>query len=334
MEVNYQLLENDFKKQYADLFFYYLRKIYFKIILISLLISVLFTINKFDIITFVLMFFGTIIFFLILNFGNMFYDLIKIYRNKTLNKIVELNIALSNEVLIFNYTSEKNESKQIEYKINDIKEIIEIKNHLYIIFKNNTSFFLKKGNTEFEKLLKTEFKKCEITFQDSNLIDTNSNSNNSKNYYWLLLLGLIPGVGLIVGCVYFFLGFYRNNSMFKIIGASNIVMSIFLIDIIEIVGQKSEINIDSEKNIVMENLNDLVRDIEFYKLKQGDYPYQINDVKIYNKNLNDLDLFNKEKYHDDYNPVFYYKKTIDGYILKSVGPDGVLNTKDDIYPEY
>ena len=78
-------------------------------------------------------------------------------------------------------------------------------------------------------------------------------------------------------------------------------------------------------------INSLVRDIEYYKLKNGSYPNSLeqlssndNIVQIYDPILTRRPGANETK--------FNYKKTGDTYILFSSGLDRIANTKDDIYP--
>jgi hypothetical protein len=82
-------------------------------------------------------------------------------------------------------------------------------------------------------------------------------------------------------------------------------------------------------------LNDAVKEIEFYKLQHGSYPHSLDDLKGQQK----------DSFSSIYDPTamerggkpnmeFYYQLDPSGkfYYLRSVGPDGIPFTDDDILP--
>lgn len=152
----------------------------------------------------------------------------------------------------------------------------------------------------------------------------------SKSLYKLGFVGLIPNFGLISGAILIFQGFIRKDNKMKIIGVAGIIFTplfwyIFL-------------NSDFQKNNLIQftniQLNTVVKDLEFYKSKNGQYPDSLGQLKSQNKFLNDQELFSNEFDFKKSKPArFYYKKVENDYVLKSFGPDLILNTKDDIYPE-
>jgi len=74
--------------------------------------------------------------------------------------------------------------------------------------------------------------------------------------------------------------------------------------------------------------------LEFYKSKNDQYPDSLAQLKPQNKFFIDQEFFSDEFDFKKVKPArFYYKKERNNYILKSFGPDLILNTKDDIYPE-
>ena len=77
-------------------------------------------------------------------------------------------------------------------------------------------------------------------------------------------------------------------------------------------------------------LNSLVKNIEFYKLQNGVYPDSLKQLLIDDKvaPIHDPIAGMKSK-RDNY---FNYRKVNDNYTLFSSGPDGIPNTKDDLYP--
>ena len=152
----------------------------------------------------------------------------------------------------------------------------------------------------------------------------------SKNLYKLGSVGLIPNFGLIFGAILIFQGFLRKDNKMKIIGVAGIIFTplfwyIFL-------------NSDFQKNNLTQftniQLNTIVKDLEFYKGINGQYPDSLGQLKSQNKFLNDQELFSNEFDFSKSKPArFYYKKVENDYVLKLSGPDLILNTEDDIYPE-
>src|SRR5580704_4734419 len=83
-------------------------------------------------------------------------------------------------------------------------------------------------------------------------------------------------------------------------------------------------------------LNDCVKEIEFYKIQHGHYPASLTDVdpkdtktqfpKCIDPTI--IDFSPKRDRH------FFYQLDLSGsfYFLRSVGPDGVPFTSDDIVP--
>lgn len=74
-------------------------------------------------------------------------------------------------------------------------------------------------------------------------------------------------------------------------------------------------------------LNNIVKEIEFYKMQHGIYPDSLKQLKV-----SGLTILNDPMLDDEKNDLFNYHKIDDKYTLFSSGVDGIPNTKDDIYP--
>lgn len=161
------------------------------------------------------------------------------------------------------------------------------------------------------------------------------NNNQHKNIYWLGYLGLIPNIGLIIGAVLLIKGFGRSDNNLKLIGIGNILFTpLFWFIFLNFMVNTSVLN---KSNIKFTNkfLNEIVRDLENYKYENGIYPDSLAMLRKQNRLLNDNEIFHEFKFLIKPKPnKFYYKRTDSNYILKSWGPDKILNTKDDIYPRY
>jgi len=83
------------------------------------------------------------------------------------------------------------------------------------------------------------------------------------------------------------------------------------------------------------SLNTLVQAVEFYKVQHGSYPESLKalqeslpkDSMVFVNDPTDVKLGGKPRY-------FYYERVgTDHYYLRSVGPDGLPFTSDDILPQ-
>ena len=82
--------------------------------------------------------------------------------------------------------------------------------------------------------------------------------------------------------------------------------------------------------IAQKKLNNLVPEIEFFKLKKGRYPDSLEQLLEVNE-LTDFSDPVSGNGGDNYRP-FNYKKIGQHYTLFSSGIDQIINTNDDIYP--
>ena len=78
-------------------------------------------------------------------------------------------------------------------------------------------------------------------------------------------------------------------------------------------------------------INGVVKELEFYKLKNGSYPDSLEQLP---RNQDIFSIYDPllSRRPGTKNTKFNYKKTGDTYILFSSGIDRIPNTKDDIYP--
>ena len=150
--------------------------------------------------------------------------------------------------------------------------------------------------------------------------------NNRRFYYWGLL-GLIPGIGAIAGIVLIYKALIRKDRILAIIGFAGILVTIaFYYSMVE--------NPAARKRwaaISYTQINNLVSDIEFYKLKKGNVPDNLQTLRLFNKHAFIYDILTVHAFArqlKEYN----YKKMGDKYLLFSSGIDEIPNTPDDIYP--
>ncbi len=152
-----------------------------------------------------------------------------------------------------------------------------------------------------------------------------------KPPYLLGLLCLIPFLGGLAGITLLVLGIvYYKNVWFSLIGGAGIILGIaaWLIAF-SMVWHTSGVK-NGFLQLSQMQLNELVKDVEFYKLQHGEYPYSLKQLSTHNAFANITDPSQAFNRHNIY---YNYKKIGDKYTLFSSGADGLPNTKDDMYPQ-
>jgi hypothetical protein len=154
----------------------------------------------------------------------------------------------------------------------------------------------------------------------------------SRPPYLLGLLCLIPLVGAFVGLALILYGLIRyKDKWLTIIGAAGIAWTIIIYSTLFYAGMHSSAFRKNFEIIAQMQLNNLVKNIEFYKLSHGQYP---DDLQQLLKDdplapINDA----AQGMNIRGNTYFNYQKIGDKYTLFSSGQDGIPNTKDDLFPQ-
>lgn len=81
-----------------------------------------------------------------------------------------------------------------------------------------------------------------------------------------------------------------------------------------------------------ENLNSLANVIELYKIKVGQYPDSLAQLKGIDSAVSYHDPLLGRRMGNSVKARYEYQKTATGYRLFSAGEDCTPNTKDDLYP--
>lgn len=148
------------------------------------------------------------------------------------------------------------------------------------------------------------------------------------------LIGVILGIAAIVFGAIALYKLKRDKNSGKRMAITGIILSIFGILFTFILygslfyfgfvakgGPFAEVKVEASKMILTQNAGYL----ELYKKSHGSYPKKLEDLS-------------KKGYaafpSDHYLKPLFYKVSDDGrsYELRSLGPDGIFNTPDDIYP--
>ena len=78
-------------------------------------------------------------------------------------------------------------------------------------------------------------------------------------------------------------------------------------------------------------LNSLIKNIEYYKLVHGKYPFSLTQLENENEFVFITDPTQSTQNRKNIN--YNYKNLGDKYLLFSSGTDGIPNTEDDIFPQ-
>ena len=165
-----------------------------------------------------------------------------------------------------------------------------------------------------------------IEFENAN--PKNVSKEMNKPPYLLGLLGFIPLVGFFVGIGLTLYGLIKyKDKKLVIIGVFCMLFTVFVYSFMIFGLDKFSKVKESWAELSQHQINELVKDVEYYKLQNGKYPESLKQLS--NVNIQDpvKGLNAREK------DVFIYKNLGDKYLLFSVGLDWKPNTKDDIYPK-
>jgi hypothetical protein len=146
----------------------------------------------------------------------------------------------------------------------------------------------------------------------------------------------IPLIGVFFGLIAIVWGIVRRVRSLIMLGACGILFTIVIYSALFYFGfhQRGGVYDKMRAQMAATMLNSAVKEIEYYKLQHGHYP----------ASLQDLDTKDPKKLPTIFDPTamerkgadkyFYYELDASGtsYFLRSVGPDGIPFTADDILP--
>jgi hypothetical protein len=149
--------------------------------------------------------------------------------------------------------------------------------------------------------------------------------------YLLGIFCFIPILGIFVGIVIILLGIFQYKDKVLIaLGSLGIIFTIVLYSVLfpELWSKK-----ETDKqfaNLVQIQLNSLIKDIEFYKLQNGKYPEELEQLQGSNSMIM---IYDPLQAGNKTNSKYNYGLIGEKYRLYSSGIDRIPNTKDDIFPE-
>jgi len=172
---------------------------------------------------------------------------------------------------------------------------------------------------------------------DDSQPDNNSSSSVGWIPYVLAGISFIPCLGVPFGIVAIIWGIIKKAWVVVLLGSLGIAFTVVLYGALFYLGmyQRGGPYDQLRAKMAVSMLNSTVKEIEFYKVQHGSYP----------KSLADLDAQEKNGFVSSTDPTaierkgpmdarFYYELDPSGkfYYVRSVGPDGIPFTADDILP--
>lgn len=158
------------------------------------------------------------------------------------------------------------------------------------------------------------------------------NFKSARHLYARGWLGLIPLVGGFVGLGLIVLGIFKyRDKKLILIGTTALLFTVIIYSSLFYYFQYSEAGAKEFAKTTPALLNNVVKDIEFYKLQNGSYPDSLEQLLPNDKFVMIHDVLSSRGFSRT-TAKFNYKKIGSKYLLYSSGIDRVPNTKDDIYP--
>jgi hypothetical protein len=146
-------------------------------------------------------------------------------------------------------------------------------------------------------------------------------------------LAIVPFIGGVLGVFYIIFGLTKfKNTLLVIIG----FLGLFLSGVMPLVVRHYSTHRgpfdNSRIKVSKKRMGVLVKEIEFYRLTNGDYPFNLVELKGGRQDIIVLDQI-QDVNRELSDKSFFYEKKGSKYYLFSKGFDGIPFTKDDIYPD-
>ena len=306
-----------------------------KRLLLKLLFRKYFSFKRLSILLILLLFIGIQYDFRFMLYGFLLYTMFYFvnYLNSLSNSKKLTDLRKSETTFKISETNDglKLESEQCEKKImcRLIERVSKIENYLLVCLLDDSVVIIPTSSFT-DKEMENSF----IELINNGIIAARGSLKVSlflKPPYFLGILCFIPVLGVLVGITLIFLGIFQyKNRILIMLGIIGIVFTFVLYMIwFPPIWNKNE----RDKQITglsQTFLNNLVKDIELYKLQHGHYPEKLELLQSPNTIIMIIDPLQSEKNKD---AVFNYSVIGDKYTVFSSGIDGIPKTEDDIYPQ-
>jgi hypothetical protein len=231
--------------------------------------------------------------------------------------------------------------KEIFLKREFIKKVYDTSNYIGIILldeqlgKPYKRLFVipKHSFTTADETNKFLYNICGFAFKNANQV--NGNYPYQQKYrpsYAIGFLGFIPLIGAINGIIMVVRGLSQYKDLkYTLIGLAGILFTVVVYGSLFYQVRYGAAFKQSNKLMAQDNLNGLVKSIEFYKLQHSHYPDSLRQINtsgfvfIYDSMDQSQALSKQTK-------LYYYKRIGNKYTLFSSGFDGKPYTNDDVFP--
>lgn len=157
-------------------------------------------------------------------------------------------------------------------------------------------------------------------------------STKSKPPYLLGILCLLPLIGGLVGLGLLLYGIIKYKDKWLVmIGAFGILFTVGVYSFLFYYIKNGESSKQGFAKISQIQLNNLVKNIEFYKLQHGQYPDDLQELLKDDKLCPVHDPIQSVQHRQ--NTIYNYERIDNRYTLFSSGQDGKPHTKDDLFPQ-
>lgn len=331
MEIEFQTTKTDYKSFYRYYYRNKLQKNIVSVILIALVIGYVFTGQPFQFSKFI---YGTIISTFLLT-GIVFLapyliSLNSVYKlvSKNSKYLEKKKLTIADGGLYFEAKTENGTWKWesiVEFDSN-IKFIYFFLADKKLCLIPKSAFLSDNEATEFIRVFQGKL------FRRTELINPLPGKSTGNPPYLLGLICLIPFVGAFVGVVFIILGATRfKDNWFTLIGAFGITFTVVIYSTVFQAGKHASVFKNGFKELSKMQVSNLVKDIEFYKLQNGQYPDSLKQLQVDNKSAFIYDPLQASQGRQS--NLFYYLKVGNKYKLFSSGEDGIPCTVDDFYPQ-
>lgn len=318
MKIEYELEKSELKKSINEFLYSNFIRGIFSYSIFSLILAYVFSVNENKEIYWTSFLIYCPILFLL--FSAVFllipYIISVVGLRKVKSKILH---SISDEKII---TTNLESFKQTEFYWNQVKKVVENKEYYALVFRNRSYIPIPKKIINLEELSELNSK---IKFEPQKGIPN-----------WVYFTSFIPNLGFLAGIVFLFIGIKNNVKKNILWGVFGILFTPLFWFIFISIFENTEMSKKSSIQMSKHQLNQIVKDLTYYKSKNKTFPDILGQLKSQNNFLNDTDYLSiRSLPWEKLKPEkLYYKKTSDStYILKSKGIDRIPNTKDDIIPD-
>lgn len=155
-------------------------------------------------------------------------------------------------------------------------------------------------------------------------------------YYAFGCASFVPLLGVVIGIVAIVIGLgsrKKGGRLLALLGAGGIAFSVILYGSLFYFGfvQRGGIYDGLRAQMAQSTINELVPQIEFYRLQHGTYPPSLDALRRASAGQSMLMTFDPSSVIP--RPFYYEPVGNDHYYLRGVGPDGKVFTADDLIPD-